>query len=131
VGSFVALGPLRVLADEREPSRAPVLVEDPSCAHPSPATTPRPPAPSGGSTQVITVTVPATALLRIDAHDRIVAALTNTGCAPRSTDSIYLIRPDGSVTPTREVSVDRAWTGNFTAAGVWVAQRPMPERGDD
>ena len=73
--------------------------------------------------QTIRVTVPATALLRIDRDGRVVAALTNTGCAPRHSDDIYVVRPDGTVALASSTQITaRTWTGDFTSPGVYVDQ---------
>ena len=43
------------------------------------------------------MTVPRTALIRLDAAGEVDAAATNTGCAPRNGDDFYVIAFDGSV----------------------------------
>ncbi|MCU1366477.1 MAG: hypothetical protein JWL72_4255 [Ilumatobacteraceae bacterium] len=81
--------------------------------------------PAGGTMQQsITVTVLATTILRIDAHGHVTAATTNTGCAPRISDDVYVWEIDGSLSlaSSKDV-VRRAWTGDFTQPGVYVTQR--------
>jgi hypothetical protein len=98
------------------------LRESASCGHPLPADAGS--GPVRGVAQQINVAVPATALIRIDHAGRIAAALTNTGCAPRTGDDIYIVRADGSVDPTpiHELPSPQ-WFGDFTVAGVYVSQR--------
>ena len=104
-----------------------VLVEQPGCSQPELPAAPTAVAPvnaAGELTQTVTITVPPTALLTVDLDGRIVEATTNTGCAPRATDDLYLVLPDGSVTEATDPLPERAWVGDFTAAGVAVAQTP-------
>ncbi len=62
-------------------------------------------------------------MIRVDGKGRILAAWTNTGCAPRPTDEIYLTHPDGSISAaTTAVLAHRRWVGDFTTAGVYVLQ---------
>ena len=78
----------------------------------------------GQMQQEVKVVVPATALIRVDAAGRVTAALTNTGCAPRPGDDIYVVHAGGSIdpTPTGELPTQR-WVGDFTVPGVYVVQR--------
>ncbi|MCE9623577.1 MAG: hypothetical protein K8R99_14665 [Actinomycetia bacterium] len=97
------------------------LVESASCHRPPPraqaAVTP-------ANAQTSIVTVPATVFLRVDRAGRVTAAATNTGCAPRHGDDVYLFRPDGSITVTTTVDVeDVDWVGDFTTPGVFQPQR--------
>ncbi|MEX0846332.1 MAG: hypothetical protein WD023_01015 [Ilumatobacteraceae bacterium] len=98
------------------------LVERVRCDRPTPASMSDESA--GGTGQNLTVTVPATALLTLDNDGAVVAATTNTGCAPRSSDNLYLVMPDGSVTEATEPLPTHSWIGDFTSAGVVVSQRP-------
>jgi hypothetical protein len=86
-----------------------------------------PSSPSGGATgvvqQSVAVVVPPVALLRVDESDRITAAATNTGCAPRAGDEVYLLRPDGTVVLTTSVDVTRiTWRGDFRTPGDYQRQ---------
>lgn len=104
-----------------------VLIEQPDCSGsdlPAAPTATAPVDAAGELTQSITITVPPTALLTVDVDGRIVEATTNTGCAPRATDALYLVLPDGSVAEATDPLPERAWVGDFTAAGVAVAQTP-------
>ena len=68
--------------------------------------------------------MPGTALLKVDESGHILAAATNTGCAPRTIDQIYLIHTDGSLTPAPRLTVDDIeWRGNFTVPGKFQLQR--------
>jgi hypothetical protein len=112
--------------DRGNPNRPIPLVEQSDCRDP------RPPAhldsniapQAVGVQQRISVTAPATALLRVDHGGHVVAAATNTGCAPRPGDDLFYVRPDGTVepTPTSELA-HRRWFGDFTEPGVFVPQR--------
>jgi hypothetical protein len=86
-----------------------------------------------GLQQDIALTVKPTALIRVDRKGKITAAATNTGCAPRQGDDVFVVRPDGSITPSSSSNfVNRKWTGNFSVPGVYVAQRgSQSERGID
>ena len=82
-----------------------------------------PSADGASAGQVITVGVPSVAILKVDRNGHVMAAKTNTGCAPRVTDMLYFVQADGSL---RQGSADdltnRRWTGDFTQIGVYVAQ---------
>ena len=70
------------------------------------------------------VRVPAITLLRLDHSGRVAAAATNTGCAPRPTDQIYIARADGTLQRTSSIRVDHhRWTGDFTVAARYQTQR--------
>ena len=83
--------------------------------------------PAGGSsssrTQTVVVRTPATAMIRVDARGGVLAAWTNTGCAPRVGDDLWVLRPDGTITVAPPSIVDRPWRGDFSHAGVFVDQR--------
>ena len=93
------------------------LVEVPECwgATATPVTT-----PDSGDTsiQTITVTVERTALVKVDATGKVLAAETNTGCAPRPGDRVFVVQANGSL---REAlgfdSTATVWTGDFTHFG--------------
>lgn len=72
---------------------------------------------------VVAVAVPATAVIQVDHDGRVVAAMTNTGMPPRFDDDLWLMYPDGSMQPASvEQFADQVWIGDFTDAGVYVAQ---------
>jgi hypothetical protein len=85
--------------------------------------------PTGGAaigTQTIAVVVPRTTFLRVDAAGRVTEAATNTGCAPRTGDDVYLYHPDGTITlsPTIDVAA-RTWTGDFRHSGQFQPQSAL------
>lgn len=76
-------------------------------------------------TQVVSVAVPRVAMIEFATDGRVVAAATNTGCAPRPGDEVYLVQADGSLARTSVLPrVD--WVGDFTAIGVF---QPQTARG--
>jgi hypothetical protein len=81
---------------------APALVEAPACWAPS---TSAPTTYPGNGMETITLTIPATSLLAVDDHGVVTAAETNTGCAPRVGDLVYLVHPDGSLTKADDYDV--------------------------
>ena len=93
------------------------LVERPSC-HPAD----RPSGSDGEIGQPLTVTVRPTALIGVDALGRVVDAWTNTGCAPRPTDDIYVRSPDGTIRQGDRRLVGHDWAGDFRESGVVVHQ---------
>lgn len=98
------------------PDATPALVEEPSCWAPTSAT--ELPSGDGAMVQTITVTILPTAILRVDAAGRVIAAETNTGCAPRTTDLLLVERADGTLAPAGGIDVAAVrWTGDFTAFG--------------
>ena len=106
-------------------ARSRPLVERPGCSRTLDDTDQQDLGPTaGGLVQEVTVQVPQTAMVRVDGKGRILAAWTNTGCAPRPTDEIYLTRPDGSIVAaaTTAVLAHHRWIGDFTTAGVYVLQ---------
>ncbi len=95
----------------------PVLVEVPVCwGTPTTATTL--PSPAGAMVETVTVSVEPTSLLKLDADGHVRSAETNTGCAPRSTDHLFFVHDDGSLTDATGFDVASvAWTGDFTQFG--------------
>jgi hypothetical protein len=85
----------------------------------------RAPAPSAhATTQTISVLVPRTALVRLDASGHIAAALTNTGCAPSTLDDVYVVTAAGDVEASATLKVSTiAWTGDFRSPGVYQPQQ--------
>jgi hypothetical protein len=91
------------------------LIEAPGCWHPSAGTPTTLPA---ANVETITLTIEATALLAVDEQGRVTAAETNTGCAPRPTDHLYLMHPDGNLTEALGFDVSELrFTGDFTQFG--------------
>lgn len=115
------------------PAAAVSLVEDAACGITAPAT-PAPAAPAAtpadaagaaGATAAvaITVTIPPVAWLEVDENGRLLAAATNTGCAPRTGDTVVARRPDRSVVADVAIDLDTvAWVGDFTQPAVLVPQ---------
>jgi hypothetical protein len=61
--------------------------------------------------------------VRVDANGRVIAATTNTGCMPRKSDDVFVLRADGTLHPTRDFAVDDCdWTGDFSVAGRYQPQ---------
>jgi hypothetical protein len=117
-------GSLDQAVAHRETAHSPRLVERAACAEAKP--------PSTVPQQNITVVVPPIALLRVDKNGRVLAVATNTGCAPRAGDQFFEVRPDGSISLTRPSKLtERRWVGDFTKAGVYVAQRGAELRLDE
>lgn len=104
-------------ADRGHASSPAPLIERAACATPA-----GDPPPDPGVAQQVSVAVRGTALLQLDGRGRVVAAWTNTGCAPRRSDDVYLQRPDGSIRSGGRDLTARRWTGDFREAGVLVPQ---------
>ncbi len=78
----------------------------------------------GDSRPVVSIIVPATALIRLDHAGHVLAVATNTGCAPRPGDDHFYLRFDGTVEQTSITRLaHRRWIGDFTTSGVFVSQR--------
>jgi len=93
------------------------------------ATATHPSHDAGAMVQGIDVRVPRTALLRVDRHRRVIAAATNTGCAPRLGDDVYFVSPTGDLAPAPPSAIlGHRWRGDFTVSGVFVAQKPPQQR---
>lgn len=120
-GAFAGLAVAGVVPSPDSPPRPPsgssTLVERPGCAPSEPIE-----APGDGTDQRVAVTVRPTALIGVDASGRVVDAWTNTGCAPRPTDDVYVRRADGTIRPGGRDLADRAWTGDFRRPGIAVVQ---------
>lgn len=53
--------------------------------------------------------------LEVDEAGRLIAAATNTGCAPRSGEDMVVRRPDRSVVKDASIDLDSVqWVGDFT-----------------
>jgi hypothetical protein len=105
----------------------PQLVEMASCRSEAPATT-----TTGTSDELlVTVAIPGVAIVHIDPAGRITAALTNTGCAPRQSDMVYVRNADGALTLSTTLRLERVrWTGDFTEIGVLQPQRTAAHSSD-
>ena len=80
------------------------------------------PVPEGDTVIPVVLRVEPTALLKVADDGTVLAAETNTGCAPRPTDVLFVVADDGSLTPADGIDVSAvAWTGDFTQFG-FVAQ---------
>ncbi len=104
-------------AEDRD-DRRPSSVESTAC----PNRTVDAGAPTAGpNTQPISVVVPRTVLVHLDRSGRVTRATTNTGCAPRVADDVYVIRANGSVgaAPSSLVAHVR-WVQQGTRSGVYV-----------
>ena len=120
-GALILFGPLDLAGARRESGAAPVLSERPGCG--GPPVLSGSPSRADDNTQTLMVTVQRVSVLRLDDSGRIVAAMTNTGCAPRPGDELFYARPDGSLVPASTAALaNRRWVGNFTVPGVTVPQ---------
>lgn len=101
---------------------SPRLIERSACA--SPPAEPGAPAPGspGGTDQVVSVDIRPTAVVRLDADGGVITAWTNTGCAPRATDHLFVELADGSIVAADADLAARRWVGDFRDAGVAVVQ---------
>jgi hypothetical protein len=130
-GAGVALaGPVSTSTTATAPAARPALLEMPDCnavvAPPdgAAAASSSEAAPGGGMSQTITVTVPRLAIIRLDASGGVASAMTNTGCAPRPADDVYLVDAFGTFVnedPAHELP-DHVWVGDFTRRGVYQPQ---------
>ena len=121
VGSVALVSSVAGASDgERLPA---VLVEREACGALSSAASQGAVADSsGGTTLTIAVAVPRTALLEIDAAGEVVAAATNTGCAPRPGDDVFVRTASGDLVAGDPALLARAWVGDFRAVGVYQPQ---------
>lgn len=93
----------------------PALVEVPTCWGSTDATVPT---PDGDDTIPVVLRIEPTALLKVSDDGTVLAAETNTGCAPRATDLLYVVADDGSLSPAVGIDVTAVvWTGDFTRFG--------------
>ena len=134
-GNVSAAPPAAPVAD------LPKLIEAPSCGIVEPPTGTLTAAASAGATMgataksasganaasavvAITVTIPRLAVIRLDAAGKVASAFTNTRCAPRSSDDVYLVDAAGNFLnehPVHELPV-HVWQGDFTQPGVFQPQ---------
>ena len=102
---------------------AAVLVEDDACGTPAVSQAAAAPAATATGTATIHVTIPPVAWLELDEAGRLMAAATNTGCAPRTGDTVVARRPDRTLVAELTVDLaDVAWVGDFTRPAVLVPQ---------
>ncbi len=106
----------------------PTLIERAACVSDEAADTPAQVSAAGGGggevSQVLEVRVPRIAMVSYDSGDRIAAVATNTGCAPRAGDEVYIVLDDGNLVAAPDFALDGIeWRGDFTAAGVFQAQQ--------
>lgn len=109
------------------------LIEDAACTTPAApvADTPTAVADATGAATataavVIEVSIPPVAWLEVDEAGRLLAAATNTGCAPRTGDTVVARRPDRSVVAEVTIDLDEvAWVGDFTEPAVLVPQTDL------
>lgn len=103
-----------------------VLIEGPDCARrlvPVTDATSAALAPSLGASQTISVRVPAVAIVVLNVSNQVIAAKTNTLCAPRALDVFYVEEPNGDLTPVVSVPApDGGWVGNFQHIAEYQAQ---------
>ncbi len=108
-------------ASEPPVSGADGLIEAPACREAVPAAATAPAADPAA----VTVQIAPTALVQVDHRGRVVAAWTNTGCAPSLGDDVYIEGPDGRIRPARAAAlVTHPWIGDFTQPGVFASQTP-------
>ena len=122
IGTLV-FGPFRPAEAHQDGHRHPRVVELAECHGFAPDHRALLPATSGEG-QSLRVTVPATTIVRLDARGRVVAASTNTGCAPRRSDDLYVVLVNGTVrrAPVKWLIGRHHWVGDFTEPGVFAAQ---------
>jgi hypothetical protein len=109
--ALVLTGSAAAAADDPLP-----LVEAPSCAAPTPVAA-ADGARTDGATEVALL-VPAVTRLRVEGG-AVVAAATNTGCAPRSTDQIVV--GDRLATPAEVAAAVAIRWDDWTTPGEWHA----------
>ena len=105
----------------------PTLIERAECVSDEAAATPAQVSTAGGGgevSQALEVRVPRIAMVSYDSGDRIAAVATNTGCAPRAGDEVYIVLDDGNLVAAPDFALDGIeWRGDFTAAGVFQTQQ--------
>jgi hypothetical protein len=122
-GGGLLLGPLDVADANRDANGRPALIERAHCGRTSAVDSHARRASPSGLHQDVVVTVPRTAMIRVDARGIVRAAATNTGCAPRAGDDFFVIAPDGSVKAARaDDFAKQHWSGNFKTPGEYVDQ---------
>ena len=80
--------------------------------------------PADDPTSVV-VRVPETAIVQVSRDGRFTAAMSNTGCPPRSGSEIYLVWPDGTITECTTLDAGTVrWAGEFLQPGEF---EPQPD----
>jgi hypothetical protein len=113
------------LAATDQPSPRTELIERTTCSHgagSAVAPVEAPVAAASGLSQTVSVGLPATVIVEVDASGAVVAATTNTGCAPRPGDDVYVRRAGGELVRGSQALLERSWVGDFREAGVFQAQ---------
>lgn len=122
-GGGLLLEPFDIGDAHRDATGRPALIERADCRQSSPASSTALISAPTGLSQDITVTMPRTALIRVDAARSVRAAATNTGCAPRAGDDFFIIEADGSINATSaDDFAEYHWDGDFTIPGEYVDQ---------
>ncbi len=98
------------------------VVERSGCSLAAPARAGRPARFEGFPVQTVTVTVQPLAIVHLDGGGRVVAATTNTGCAPRNGDALVVIGPGDRPAPVPPGLKAQLWVGDFTVPGRLVPQ---------
>lgn len=121
-----AAAPVVVPSSSSDGEGEPIASDDPRCTDGrGPATTATTEVPPPGAvTQTITVTVPRTAIVSLDADGSVVAAMTNTGCPPSEGDEFWVRRAGAAeIEPASWVTFrTHRWQGDFSQSGVVVSQ---------
>jgi hypothetical protein len=95
------------------------LLEDAACGAPAAESSGR----TEGGRATVSVDLPGTAVLLVDARQRVTGAWTNTGCAPRPHDDVWVQEADGSLRRADATGVIAVqWRGDFRHRGVVVPQ---------
>ena len=86
---------------------------------------PKAPQPVGLLHVGLGVGVNSVAVLRLDLFGRIIAAATNSGCPPRSTDDVYVVWA-GATKLMTDINISRVrWKGDFSDAGRFYPQEKL------
>jgi hypothetical protein len=121
-----AAAPVVMPSSSSEGEVDPIAPDDPRCAdgHGTATTAPAEMPPPGAVTQTITVTVPRTAIVSLDADGSVVAAMTNTGCPPREGDEFWVRHAGAAELEPASWWTFRThrWQGDFSRPGLVVAQ---------
>lgn len=113
VSVVVVMGTTSALTTSRAP-----FTPSAACALPA---VPAPVSADGGMT--VTVRVPVTVVLQVEWNGELIAAMTNTGCAPRGDEDIFLMWPDRTITECTTLDAAAVqWEGTFTQPGVYEPQ---------
>jgi hypothetical protein len=119
--TFMGVAGAGVVSAEGSTADAPTaLVEADTCARPTPL-----PAVTGTRTDgetIVSFAVPNETRLQVR-DGEVVAASTNTGCAPDAVDAVVVVGDDGGRRPASAAEIDQARTnfrsGDWRTPGVW------------